>query len=235
MTLTIIYIGIKMNKKILGLALVSGLAVTAGAQAATFTASDSLAHSITDLETGSSTLNLGQFDASLGTLNSITITLSGESISDTVVSNTSAQSQRFSYVSTLDWEFEVLAGSGTFVPAFQTALASTGGRVDLAAGGTLDLGTTTDSGIFTLTVAAADFGQFVGNGTSAIGCNTFTNSSFSGGGGNLSAAQNTTGACSAEISYDYTGAVATVAEPASLALMGLGLGFMGFTRRNKKA
>lgn len=224
-----------MNKKILGLALVSGFAFTAGAQAATVSFSDSTAHVVTELETATSSLDFGQFDSSLGTLNSISIELSGESISSSALENTSAQNQRFSFVSDLEWEFEVLAGSGNFLTGFTTALADTGGRISLASGATTILGPNTDTGSFTVNIAAADFGQFIGGGNAAVGCNTFTGSTFSGGGGNIANVQSTTGSCAGAITYDYTASSVSVPEPASLALLGLGLGFMGFTRRNKKA
>ncbi len=226
-----------MKKAIPSLLMAGALAVSAGVQAASITTSDALGPQTTELETANATLNFDSFDSTLGTLNSITIDISYESISTVSLVNTSAQSQRFSWDSGLDWEFEILAGSGNFVVADPTQLGSTGGRVSLASGATLDLGTTTDGNTLSLTVAAADFAQYIDAGQIGIGCNTFTSSAFSGGGGNIDTNQVTQASCGVDVTYNYEGAITpgpSVPEPAALWLIGAGmLGFAGF--RAKKS
>ena len=224
-----------MKKAIPSLLMAGALAVSAGVQAATVTDSFSLGPLTTDLTTATATGNLAQFDSSLGTLTSISLILSGDSTSTTSIDNNSAQSQRFAFDSTLDWEFEVLAGTGNFVTGFTTDLAHTGGRVSLASGATLDLGTTTDNGSITLTFSGPDLAQFIGTGNVGIGCNTFTGSAFNGGGGNLVANQVTSANCSGDITYNYDGTpppVGQAPEPAAAWLIGAGLlGFVGFRAR----
>jgi len=225
-----------MKKAIPSLLMAGALAVSAGVQAASVTDSFSIGPLTTDLTTATATGNLNQFDSGLGTLTSISLTLSGDSTSTTSIVNNSAQSQRFAFDSTLDWEFEVLANSGNFVTGFTTDLAHTGGRVSLDSNATLDLGTTNDNGSITLTFSGADLAQFIGNGSVGIGCNTFTGSTFNGGGGNLVANQVTSANCSGDITYNYDGVVAppSVPEPAAIWLIGAGLlGFVGF--RAKKS
>jgi len=224
-----------MKKAIPSLLMAGALAVSAGVQAASITTSDALGPQTTELETTNATLNFDAFDSALGTLNSVTIDISYESISTVSLTNTSTQGQRFSWDSGLDWEFEILAGSGNFVTADPTALGSTGGRVTLASGETLDLGTTTDGNTLSVTVAAADFANFIGTGQIGIGCNTFTSSNFSGGGGNIDTNQVTQASCAADITYDYAGTPApSIPEPAAVWLIGAGLlGFVGF--RAKKS
>ena len=227
-----------MKRTISSLFVAGGLAFAVGAQAVVITDDFSVGHQTTELDTTSATGTLDQFDSSLGNLTGVSITLSGESISSALLENTAAQSQRFSFDSVLNWEFEVLAGSENFETAFVTNLASTGGTVSLDSGVELDLGETTDQGSVTLTFAGADLAQFIGAGTVGIGCNTLTGTNFVGGGGNIDNEQTTTAACSGEISYDFEGVAppppgpAPVPEPASLWLIGAGL--LGFTRASAR-
>jgi hypothetical protein len=218
-----------MKKTTASLLVAGGLALSMGAQAASVTESFSVGPLTTELETATATGVFNQFDAALGTLNSITIDLAYQSISTTSLENTAAQGQRFSWQSDLDWEFEILAGSGNFVTADPTLLGTTGGRISLASGATLDLGTTTDNGTLSLTISGADLASYIGAGTAGIGCNTFTTSTFSGGGGNVASAQTTTASCSGDITYDFDGVTVPVPEPAAVWLIGAGLlGFAGF-------
>ncbi len=218
-----------MKKTTASLLVAGGLALSMGAQAASVTESFSVGPLTTELTTATATGTFNQFDAALGTLSSITIDLAYESISTTSLENTAAQEQRFSWDSNLAWQFEVLAGSGNFEDADPTLLGTTGGFVTLASGATLDLGTTTDNGTLSLTISGGDLSSYIGAGTAGIGCNTFTTSTFSGGGGNVASNQSTQASCSGDITYNFDGVTAPVPEPAAIWLIGAGLlGFAGF-------
>ncbi|MCC5852972.1 MAG: PEP-CTERM sorting domain-containing protein, partial [Alkalimonas sp.] len=180
-------------------------------------------------------LSLAQFDASLGSLTSVTLNLLGESISSTILENRAANGQTFRYISELEFTFELTGLEGTVElpdPAFITTLATTNGSTSLGHGESLDLGTTVDNGVFSLTfTSAADLTLFTGSQHFNVNCSTLSISSFAGGGGNIDTNQATTGACGAEVVYAYSTSTAEVSEPWSLWLLGAGLfGFAAMRR-----
>ena len=225
-----------MNKKILGLAVAGALTLSANAQAVIITDSFTNAFETTEI---SQTGSLVKFDSGLGTLDSVTLTMSGDSISSSILQNTATNSQNFQFDSILNF-FLDLSSVGVLAPnpAFTTSLASTGGFVSLASGATLDLGTSTDSGFWDITLTGAALAPFVGAGSFDVGCSTISGTNFSGGGGNINNTQSTTAACNGDISYEYTAAVVppivNVPEPAPLALMTFGLLAFAYSHRKAK-
>jgi len=235
-----------MKKNILASALVvGGLALSSLASAATVTTSFSLGPTTTELNNGNSTGIFNQFNSSLGTLTGVTIDLTGLSVSTTSLHNNASGSQTFKYTSTLDWSFDIFAGSGNIYDAFTTVLATTGNNtaylktvgtnVTLAAGANLNLGTRTETYDYSTNdtlLTGVTLSDFIGTGTLGIGCNTATTSSFTGGGGNILANQTTTGSCSGLITYTYTEG-SPVPEPASLIIMGIGFFGMAALRKRR--
>jgi len=223
-----------MKKTILALIFSGSIAVTGAVQADIMT--DSFTNSLETTEI-SQTGSLSMFDSALGTLDSLILTLSGDSISNTVMTNTASGAQSFSFESTLNFFFDVTSVNQVVpVPTFETTLASTGGFVTLASNETLDLGTQNDSGFYELMVSGAALVDFIGaaGDTFELGCNTFTGSNMTGGGGNIETAQQTQASCSADIAYTYSAdiPVAEVPEPSTLWLFGASiLGFAGLRKR----
>ena len=88
---------------------------------------------------------------------------------------------------------------------------------------------------------ASDISPFIGNGTTTLGCtstvsdldytDTITGQAFSSSDldGSLVGYSKS---CDVTLTYSYT-PIASVPEPTSLILMGIGLGFIGVTRKRK--
>lgn len=225
---------IKNYKKSIAFAMITAcLGFASAAQAGIVT--DSFTNNFATTEIyQSGTLN--KFDASLGTLTSATLTLSGESRSHTSLTNNAAQSQKFQFTSGLNFYFDASSVGVTIPdPAFSTSLGETAGRITLDGGESIVLGDAQDGNSFSITITGQDLLAFIGSGTFTTICDTLSTTTFAGGGGNIIANQSTTARCEGDISYSFSDVVTppptTASSPTTVLLFGAGLiGLMG-TRR----
>lgn len=211
-------------KKILAAAVLAALSVGSANAALSF----SNAEQTTEI---SQSGFLDLFDTNLGTLNSVTLTLNGGMTTTIDLSNSAAQSQTARGTGTVDLSF-TSSLAGLDLSAVLLNLTATTGLQTLAPGASASFGPLTDTDTIALTPTAALFGA-AGGGTFSISCESFSGLGVSGGGGNVAASQTTTAGCGASIAYDYTPTTNKVPEPASMALVGLGMMGLAAIRRRK--
>lgn len=196
--------------------------------------------------TGTFTFNdFLNFGVSGATLTSVTLQLRvGEQLTLLNVTNTAATPQTFDFVT---FSNLTILGTAPDKTAVKNALLvnSTGinGEIDIYDTGSVAYGINQtinyapptvnvfdDSGV--VTAANANLYNTVGSFT--LGFNTTTFSGASGGGGNFTFNQSTTGAAVATVIYNYTSA--PTPEPATMTLFGsalLGIGFFARKRAKK--
>jgi len=164
-----------------------------------------------------SSLSFPQFDSTLGTLNSVTIDLSGSLSTVLTVTNNSPNGSSSGAAMTMLQMTVQDSGSNLNAPTID--MSSPLYSYSLGAGGSVTSGTLTMNGISSDTYTlAAVIAEFTGPGTILLDASTFTQTGLFNTGGNTFASQLTSAALTGTVTYDYR----VVPEPATMSLMSIG-------------
>ena len=221
-----------MKKHLLALALI---AAAGGANADVISYSFNNAEQTTDINQINS---LKYFDSNLGTLTGVSLSITGSLTTQIDITNNAAQTVTANGRTRSDFSFNTTDATLTALLQsllFPTVELQTGAQ-SIAVGDTYQSPTLHTSHTELLAPTPVSTFSKAGFDAFTFSCGTSTVSFTSGGGGNLPTSPTTTAGCSAEIVYTYDAAPpppVTVPEPASMALVGLGMMGLAAIRRRK--
>jgi hypothetical protein len=159
------------------------------------------------------TVTLNKFNPTLGTLTSIEISFSAESIQGFTATNTAAQAQTANITSSVA-VILALPSSGIFATP---NLSLSSGIQSYAVDETKSFGPTPVSDTGSVILTGAALAQFIGTGTLDVSCTSLSGITIQGGGGNLSTTQATEAACHASAIATFEPPVITdVPEPSTM-------------------
>jgi hypothetical protein len=186
------------------------------------------------------------FDESLGTLNSVTVTLTGwvdvfsstvHNTSGAAVATTISETSRYAVSDTTSpgGALNSLLAALLINPSFTEAYT---GVNKIAAGATVAFGPANTPGAVTMTAPSPDAlsaFEAPSGGTHSLDVSTLTGDSIVGNSGNVVVTTSTNGQLTIGVTYDYTASdtPSPVPEPASLLVIGSGLAALGLIRRRK--
>jgi hypothetical protein len=202
----------------------------------------------TDWNGGVQNLQLQKFDTSLGTLVSASLTLFGEITTSGKVTNPSSTSTV--EVNQYDSSLRMIIGKPSSPGPYVNLAAATAAKLTevlpvivslapttIAPLGSVSFGPTTSNATKVQAIAVGDLGswQTVGLGFATLSLFTQTKTVSDLTGGNLTLVQTTAAEAFATVTYDYTPAPPSNApEPATLAILGLGLAGLAATQRRRQ-
>lgn len=177
------------------------------------------------------------FDTNIGTLNTVRLTLSGTGSSRFVLNNTSGSGQNVSASSVILMYFSSSLPSlnttlDVLMPALQ--LEASTGPISLDAGAGAHLGPVVSSATLTLDTLMPSLFAQAGGGNFTIYCENSDEKRLDGGNGVVTLGLVTQAGCGATVEYDYTPRASQIPEPASTALIGLGMASLLATIRRRR-
>jgi hypothetical protein len=216
--------------------LIAGVALAAGAQAATVTFTDSFGLATTNW---THLIGAMQFDSTLGTLNSATFFFTDDIVQGVKAENTGATADTLVATASAQMFFRKSAATllTTTLTGSAVSFAATAfdGVSNFAGTSGKDFGNLTANANGTITLTGAALASLIGSGTlgsvgydvRAVGSQTVVGSDN----GNLDTSISTQARYNLRLVYDYTAGATQVPEPGSMALFGVALAGLAVMRR----